>query len=96
MCNFLQFPEFASLQITGQNPFAVRPQAFREIQKFVQPHRPADSDGGDVAAGGPLARPRWKFLGRSVCVAAWKMLYGLGSMLSVQWVNFLFLLYLQY
>ena len=63
---------------------------FREIQKFLQPYRPAASDAGEVAERGPRVLARWTFLGRAVCVAAWKMLYGLGSMLSVQWYTFFF------
>ena len=66
------------------------PEVFREIQKFLQPYRPAASDAGEVAERGPRVLARWTFLGRAVCVAAWKMLYGLGSMLSVQWYTFFF------
>ena len=61
------------------------PKAFDRIRQTLSASQGGDSGGSEDKPDGEkkVARTAWKFLGRSVCVSAWKKLHGLGTQPSL-------------
>ena len=61
------------------------PKAFDRIRQTLSTSLGGDSAESEEKLDGEkkVARTAWKFLGRCVCVSAWKKLHGLGTQPSL-------------